>query len=262
MSMTKHPPVRSLILAAGFATRMKGIDTPKGLINIDGGSSMDRMLADFNAIPLVGKTAVIANSKSFPYYKNWLKFPNASRGQNKIKLLNNGVSNKDDKKGAIGDLIHALDILGWWNQDLLVMPCDTLYRGTLATFIDFYQMTLSRPGLATIVYEHPKELIAGRLGCVEIEGNKITRFTEKPEAPFSSLAIAPFYFYPQQVLNLLKQYVNEGGDKDAPSSIISWLLDRKLPVYAYKTKPSFDLGYPADINTARLYLQLETRLIS
>src|SRR3989344_2249774 len=256
---TSELVVRSLILAGGFGLRMKDFNTgPKGLIPVDGDTIIGRMLSDLNTIHNLGQKALITNGKHFTAYQKWLlDWKEKEKGLDRIRLINNLVDAPDKRLGALGDLIHALNLLDWWGGGLFVLPSDTLYRGSLASFVDFALNTAS-PGLVTAVYEKEKQLIAGRLGCVGMDGQQIVHFEEKPEKPLFSSAIAPFYYYSGETLGQVLKYSRQNGSLkalDTPSSIISWFLQKGVPVYGFRTDASMDIGTPEDVEAAQIYVQ-------
>ncbi|GAE95397.1 glucose-1-phosphate thymidylyltransferase [Gracilibacillus boraciitolerans JCM 21714] len=79
----------------------------------------------------------------------------------------------------------------------------------------------------------------------------VTSFEEKPEAPKSNLAVPPFYIYQKETLPLVKQYLQEGNNPDAPGYFIPWLIQHKQ-VYAYKFT-----GFRYDIGTIESYQKVQ-----
>ena len=91
-----------------------------------------------------------------------------------------------------------------------------------------------------------------RTGVIEIdENNKVISFEEKPEKPKSNLAVPPFYKYKKETLPLIKKYLDEGNDPDAPGNLIPWLIERK-DVFAYKFE-----GERYDIGTVESYRKVQ-----
>ncbi|WP_416147535.1 nucleotidyltransferase family protein [Salipaludibacillus sp. HK11] len=89
-------------------------------------------------------------------------------------------------------------------------------------------------------------------GVVEIDyENKVTGFEEKPQNPKSNLAVLPFYIYKAKTLPLIKQYIDEGNNPDAPGYFIDWLIQRK-PVHAFKFE-----GMRYDIGTFESYNKVQ-----
>ena len=111
--------------------------------------------------------------------------------------------------------------------------------------VDFYQ----RSGTDIITAHELHDINSlRRTGVMQIDSNgRVIDFEEKPEQPKSKLAVPPFYIYRQSTLPLIKQYLEEGNNPDAPGNFVPWLIRHKT-VYAYK----FD-GKRYDIGTLESY---------
>jgi glucose-1-phosphate thymidylyltransferase len=250
--------MKTLIIAGGFSTRLTSFlegkkDMAKGLLTID-----DREIIDFALASLVhtlgnAETALITNSRDIAGYKEFLanKYPH-------IKVLENGVLQPEDRLGAIGDLALALDRLGW-QDDLLVLPSDTISSLELKNLLEFYE---THPGFINVVHKLNIETIADSLGCVEFdhESHLITSFEEKPARPKSPYASVPIYIYPKEVIPLIKEYIahvrqnNIPNGLDSPGKILEWLIQRSdVNCFAF---PLEDDGFYFDVGTPEMYNDL------
>jgi glucose-1-phosphate thymidylyltransferase len=242
--------INGLIIAGGFGTRSGLENLPKGLVELgDSTTIIDHIIKEMLQLHALGQRALISNAKFYGAYKAWLEEMGYSR---QITLVNNGVSEPVNRLGAIGDILFALNQLDWpVNQGLLVLPSDTLFQFALAQFIKFAQ---NRSGLSTVLYRTEPEIIANRLGCATInQRGEIVAFQEKPAQPQSNLAVAPFYFYHPKTLPELNRFAEHGGNLDAPSNIIPYLLANRVPVSAFVTNaPVKDIGTQADIQALML----------
>ena len=91
-----------------------------------------------------------------------------------------------------------------------------------------------------------------QMGVVELgEDNRVVGFVEKPAQPKTNWGAPPFYFYKKETLALIKQYLDEGNNPDAPGHLIPWLIER-TPVYAY----TFDV-MTIDIGTPKTYAEAQ-----
>jgi glucose-1-phosphate thymidylyltransferase len=91
-----------------------------------------------------------------------------------------------------------------------------------------------------------------RTGVIEVDGcMKVISFEEKPKEPRTNLAVPPFYLYRMETVPLIKVYLDEGNNPDAPGNFIPWLIRRK-GVYAYKFS---GMGY--DIGTLESYRKVQ-----
>ena len=64
------------------------------------------------------------------------------------------------------------------------------------------------------------ELVRGRYNSIEIDANgRITYFEEKPEEPRSTLSGIALYFYPRDMLPLIREYLAGGENLDQPGLV-------------------------------------------
>jgi len=256
MIKAKESPTsfNGLFLAAGFGTRLKelGESLPKGLIPSGQTTIIGHLVEDLRQTPDVDQVALVTNNRFFQQYGSWLKDQHLD---NWLKILNDGVNLPEERRGAIGDFIFALDQLNWWDSNILVLPSDTVYRFSLKKFIDFVQ-SCPNNSLVTVVKSMPLADIKNRLGCAILENNQIIDFVEKPAKPPSSYAAIPFYFYHQPVLAKVKDYYQQfkhadSNQLDAPGKIVPWLITQNVPVFSFITeKQTLDVGVPPDIKKA------------
>jgi glucose-1-phosphate thymidylyltransferase len=55
---------------------------------------------------------------------------------------------------------------------------------------------------------------------------RVTAFREKPLAPVSPLAAIALYFFPADVAGRIDEYLEAGGNRDAPGHFIAWLVGK------------------------------------
>ena len=102
--------MKTIILAAGYATRLYPLteNTPKQLLNVGGRTIMGRMLDDLDAISDVHENIIVTNHKFVNHFKEWMD--NATYC-NAIQLLDDGSESEEDRMGAVGDLVAAIEAL-------------------------------------------------------------------------------------------------------------------------------------------------------
>lgn len=64
------------------------------------------------------------------------------------------------------------------------------------------------------------------------EDGRVLEFVEKPEEPASTLVATCIYAMPYWALRMVEDYLEEGGERDAPGHFIEWLC-RRVDVYGY-----------------------------
>ncbi len=111
--------------------------------------------------------------------------------------------------------------------------------------------------MATAVFKLDDiEKIRGKLGCVTIEGDRVTSFVEKPANPTSSFTSIPYYVFSKDTLPLIREYAaNKNNVLDTPGSLISYLVG-KTTVFAYTIAE----GYYFDVGTVETYEMLKKEL--
>lgn len=240
--------MKTIILAAGFSTRLYPItlNFPKALLKVHEIPIIEPLLNQ--AIDLHdNEITLTTNQRYFQHFHDYIDehhFP--------IRILNNGVSKKDRRLGAIGDLLFTLE-QNQWEDNLLVLPSDTLVSLDLEKFVQFAK---EKNEFCTVVYDLKNtEEIREKLGCAVLENDKIVKFVEKPEEPPSTLASVPIYFYPKHTLQFIEEYKQTGGNLDSPGAIIPWLLE-KTPCFAYEIKD----GYYHDVGTKEMLERLNSEL--
>lgn len=240
----------AIILAAGFSTRLYPLtkDVPKGLLQM--GKKQIASYAVDNLVhnPDISKIYLVTSSCFSKQYREWIN----ANYKGRISFIENGVTCMDEKLGAIGDLLYAVG-KEKINEDLLVVPSDTLVSLDIRDLISFFKMY---NGITTAVYEtDDKDKIANRLGCAVLDGVRITKFVEKPANPPSLFMGVPYYLFPKHTLHLIEDYRKDGGSLDSPGSIISWLIG-KTPVYAFRVN-----GFYYDVGTVNVYNQLKDQIL-
>lgn len=234
------------ILAGGFGTRLKelGETKPKGLIQTAESTLVDQLCRAISRLEGVQKVVLVTNDRFYPQYQAWCQ-ENPQHGP--AQVINDGATGPDFRLGALGDLELASN---FFDRKLptIVLPSDTYFQFELSVLTALYEQ---HQAFITAVYHAPKETIANRLGCAVLEGDRIVDFEEKPAEPKSNWACAPFYIYPPEILALLPDYRLSGGSMDTPSSIIPWLLNKNIPVFAATVETAIDVGTENDIQVVK-----------
>ena len=236
----------ALILAAGYATRLYPLtlNTPKPLLKIGGKTILDFICDEIDTIQEITKTIIISNDKFYQHFLLWKE----SRSFNvELVVLNDGSTAEENRLGAIGDIVFAIqkeDI----EEECLIVAGDNFFTYKLLDFYNFYRNNEAD----CIVVKRMEDRNALRHVGVAIvdENSKVVEFEEKPQNPRSDLAVYASYIYRSETIALFDKYIQEGNKLDAPGHFAAWLCKRET-VLAYR----FD-GECYDVGTPEAYTQV------
>lgn len=222
--------MKCLILAGGFGTRLYPltINRAKSLLYYEGKPLLTHIV---ERIPQGIGINIATNKKFETEFLNWQESVDRE-----VELCFEHATADEQKKGAVGAL-HFWIMEKRISDDLLVIAGDNYFGFNLVNFIDAYN------GKRALVAVHDidDEVLAAQFGVVEIEGNKIIGFEEKPTRPRSTLVATALYIFPPRLFPILDQYCSR-GTTDNLGDFISYLVDSG-EVHAYVfVEPWLDIG--------------------
>jgi glucose-1-phosphate thymidylyltransferase len=213
--------VKGLILAAGYATRLRPLtdDVAKGLLPV-GGKPMVEWIADKIREAGIKDIHLVTNARFAEQFAEW----GAGAG---VTIHDDGTTTNENRLGAIGD-IRFVDL----DDDALIVAGDNLFDYSLAELIEFRRAKGAASALA--VHDVGDRELAKKYGIVAVDDDdRIVDFVEKPADPPSTLAATATYLYSREHLALVARYLEEGNNPDQPGNFVAWLQQR-APVYAYR----------------------------
>jgi len=217
--------VKALILAAGYATRLRPLtlNRPKSLLPISGQPMIDYVIRKIDEVDKVDHIFVVVNRRFLNNFQAWVGSTPTSKP---AELINNETTCNEDRLGAVADMNFAVEKRGI-QDDLLVVGGDNLFDFGLEEFVSFFE----QKGTSVALHDCGDLLSARRFSNVELdEEGRIVFFEEKPEKPRSSVVAICLYLFEASSLGLLTSYLEDGGNRDAPGHFIEW-LHKKIPVY-------------------------------
>jgi glucose-1-phosphate thymidylyltransferase len=227
--------VKALILAAGYATRLRPLtDTwAKELLPVGGRPIVDRILDKLAEVPELDEVHVVTNARKAPAFREW------SRGRD-VTVHDDGTTSNDDRLGAIGDMLFVVEQAAI-DDDLLVIAGDNLFEFALADLVSFWRT--KGVASAVAVRDVGSLELASQYGVVSLDGDsRIAGFVEKPPKPESTLAATATYLYHRDHVRLIRTYLDEGNGPDQPGRLIGWLHER-VPVYGWVFEETwYDIG--------------------
>lgn len=244
--------MKAIVLVAGYASRLYPLtlNTPKALLTLNNVTLLDFLMGKVEEIDVIDEVILVSNDK---FYHNFIEWKDTYTGSKKITILNDGTTSNETRLGAIGDIQFAIDKLNI-DDEIMVLVSDNYFTFSLKDFYNFYREKQSD---CIIVTEFEDlEYLGKNFACVKLgEDNRIVGMVEKPGGiPDTNIGAYASYIYKKDTVKMIKQYLDEGNNKDAPGNFPSWLHTRK-PVYAY----SFE-GECYDIGTIEVYNKLNNEL--
>jgi glucose-1-phosphate thymidylyltransferase len=228
--------MKCLILAGGFATRLYPltINKAKALIHYKGRPVINHII---DRIPPEIDILVSTNKKFESDFRKWQK--NTAR---KVAIGIEEALSDEQKKGAVGAVDYWIKTKNV-NEDLLIIAADNYFEMDVKDLISSF----NRRDPLIVVYDigdKDKACEIGKrcqLGLVITEGDRVTRFDEKPLTATSSVISTGIYVFPVRLFPILEQYCRE-SKRDNLGSFISYLLE-KNEVRAYSLRGKWlDIG--------------------
>ncbi|MDR5672109.1 NDP-sugar synthase [Halalkaliarchaeum sp. AArc-GB] len=230
--------MKAIVLAGGYATRLWPItkNRPKMFLPVGENTVIDETFADLEVDDRIDEVYVSTNERFEEDFRTYL----ADAPYEKPILSVEDTENESEKFGVIGALAQLIRREGI-DDDLLVVAGDNLISFDLAEFLDFYQRR-ETPALAA--YDVGSRERAKSYGLVELDGERVVDFQEKPDDPHSTLVSIACYAFPATSLSLFETYLEGGNNPDEPGWFIQWLQERKQ-VHAFTFDGAwFDIGTP------------------
>jgi glucose-1-phosphate thymidylyltransferase len=238
-----HRRMKAIVLAGGYATRLWPItkDRPKMFLPVGDSTVIDLIFEELEADDRISEVFVSTNERFADDFEAHL----ADSPFEKPTLTVEDTTAEAEKFGVIGALDQLVDREGI-EEDTVVIAGDNLISFAVSDFIDFFE-DHDAPTLAA--YDVGSRQLARSYGLVELDGERVVDFQEKPDEPKSTLVSIACYGFPAETLPELETYLADGNNPDEPGWFVQWLQSREA-VYAY----TFD-GAWFDIGTPESYLE-------
>jgi glucose-1-phosphate thymidylyltransferase len=230
-----------LILAAGYATRLYPLtlNQPKPLLPVGGKPMLEHVIDHLAPVKDLGSVFVVTNQKFVSHFTAWSEKYRKEKTDLDFKIINDGSTSDADKLGAIGDLNLVVE-KEKVKDDLVVVAGDNLFDSSLAPFVEFARAGTT-PVLA--VYDVGDLESIKKYNSITLKDDGIISFfEEKPKNPTSTLTGIALYYFPANVVAMIKTYIAEGNNPDQPGRFIQWLYPR-VPVRTWRVPGRwFDIG--------------------
>lgn len=230
--------MKAVVLAGGYATRLWPItkDRPKMLLPLGESTIIDGILSELEVDDRITTVHVSTNEKFADTFRDHL----SKKSYEKSTVSVEPTKAEHEKQGVVGALADLIDREAI-DDDLLVVGGDNLISFDLGEFVDFFEDTAA-PTLAA--YDVGSRKRARSYGLLELDGDQVVDFQEKPDDPRSTLVSIACYGFPASMLDRLDEYLAAGNNPDEPGWFVQWLQGRDA-VYAYTFEDAwFDIGTP------------------
>ena len=218
--------MRILLLAAGYATRMHPLtlNQAKPLLEVGAKPVVTRLLDTLLAQVAIEEVVLVSNHKFATDFEAWAATYECPKGETPtIRVVDDGSMNDTDKLGAIGDM--ALGISSAPEDDWLVAAADNLIETDFSAQLALFEAH----GDAVLTVRRIEGAIPpSTYGEVHVSAEGVVSdFVEKPAAPASDLVSIGLYLYPRTITSRIQEYLDSGGNPDAPGYLVAWLCKRE-----------------------------------
>ena len=156
-----------------------------------------------------------------------------------LSVVNDGTLTNETRLGAIGDIQYVIGQLRV-KDDLMLLAGGNLFDFELTDYVSFYNR-MDMNCIATYAEDNIEQLKRNRIAEID-ENQKVVGFEEKSAEPKSKYCVPTLYILKESTLPLVKQYLEEGNNPDAPGQVIPYLLQH-TEVYAYVFEEKrYDIG--------------------
>jgi len=230
--------MHAVVLAGGYATRLWPVtkNRPKMFLPVGETTVIDRVLADLESDDRIEDVYVSTNERFADDFETHLRESDFEKPQLSIEE----TTAEDEKFGVIGALAQLVERESLEDTDLLVVAGDNLISFGIGEFIDAFE----DHGATTIAaYDVGSLEKATEYGVVELDGDRVVDFQEKPDDPTSTLVSIACYAFPAEDIRF-EEYLTAGNNPDEPGWFVQWLVDND-EVCAYPFEEAwFDIGTP------------------
>lgn len=229
--------MKAVVLAGGYATRLWPVTKhrPKMLLPVGESTVIDRIFEALEGDDRIDEVYVSTNERFADEFSSHI----AESDYDKPRLSVEETTSEEEKFGVVGALAQLVDREGI-ADDLFVVAGDNLIGFDLPDFVDFFE-SKGTPSLAA--YDVGDREKAKSYGLVELDGETVVDFQEKPEEPNSTLVSIACYGFPESSLRF-REYLDGGNNPDEPGWFIQWLQSRETVNAFVFDEPWFDIGTP------------------
>ena len=243
--------MKAYVLAAGYGTRLGALarGVPKPLLDVAGRPVLSWLVDRLNAIPDLEELVLVTNGRDRAAFERWA-VDHAPPRRLPVRVVDDGTTSAEERLGAARDLALALERVPPGGAPFLVTAADYVPLFDLEPLAAAFRRG-KRPLLALrrlVAEEGPGQHNEVVLG----EDGRVLSLREKPPAGNrTGVAALALYFFTPAVAMLLREYLEDGGEPDAPGWFVSWLVEREAIGGAFIDGEWLDIGHPGALEAAR-----------
>jgi len=240
----------AVLLCAGYATRMYPLtrDVPKPLLPVAGKPVLEYLLEQMAATGLFEAVQLVTNARFHEQFVAWA----STWTEKKLPIIvhNDDTTCNEERLGAAGDLALVLRALE--PAPVCVAAGDNIFDCDFAGLCAQFR---ARGQHCLTAFAEPDRAKLQKTGVLELGPDaRVLALHEKPQAPPSTWACPPLYFFMPAVWQQLETFLQTDADHDAPGHFVSYLC-RHAPVYALTA-----MGTRIDIGSIAAYHAADARL--
>jgi len=235
-----------IILCAGYGTRLYPytINAPKALLDVSGKPLLSYTLENLSEVEEIKKILIVTNDKFYNDFIGW------GNGNSKIEIINDETRTNETRLGGVMDF--ALVLEKFENEDILILYGDNYFNFKLKAFVSFFNLN-RKPTLA--LYDIKSSERAKRFGVLEISGNKIIKFEEKPANPKTTFISTGCYLFPKESIADLRAYIESNKNKEGIGYIVKDFIEQGKEIQGF----IFDADWH-DIGTIEDYERIKREI--
>jgi len=191
----------------------------------------------------------VTNNKFAADFQTWADEYRTRQPKLSFKIVNDGSTSDTDKLGAIGDMHYVINNENIMGSDLLVVAGDNLFSEPVDGFAAHAKNYAATLG----VYDVGDLEAIKKYNNITVDAQgSITHFEEKPANPTSTLTGIALYYYRNDTLPRVNQYIEEGNNPDQPGRLIQWLYPQ-IEVNTWTVPGTwFDIGSKETLEQANV----------
>jgi len=212
-----------IILAGGFATRMKPLTYSKPLLPIGDKPCIGHVCDKLSEIKEIDKIYITTSSL---FEKDYRSFLASFRLDKRFELFIEPAKSETEKLGALRAILYLID-KEQITEDILICAGDNYFDFSIKELVSAYNKSNS---LTVGLYDLKDTEKVRLYSEILLKDNYITHFEEKPENPKSTLVSMAHYIYPKKSIPLLREAV-DNGYVDSPGKFIEFAVRGGHSVY-------------------------------